>query len=48
MSAKIFDPSACGTYRGYRRHYRFDGTACDACLTAYADYMQAYRKRRAA
>lgn len=48
VTVGIFDPSACGTYGGYKRHYRHGTDACPACLTAYADYMKDYRTRRAA
>lgn len=35
-----FDPSACGEYRGYRRHQKHGVPACDPCLAAMAAYSR--------
>ena len=35
-----FDPSACGEYRGYRRHQTRGVPACDPCLAAMAAYSR--------
>lgn len=41
-----FDPSACGEYRGYRRHQKHGVPACDPCLAAMAAYSRdRYQKR---
>jgi hypothetical protein len=43
-----FDPSACGEYRGYRRHQQHGVPACDPCLGAMAAYSRdRYQKRPA-
>lgn len=35
-----FDPSACGEYRGYRRHQKHNVPACDPCKAAMAAYSR--------
>jgi hypothetical protein len=35
-----FDPSACGTYAGYRRHQKWDVPACQGCKDAMAAYTR--------
>jgi hypothetical protein len=35
-----FDPSACGTYAGYRRHQKHGVPACRDCLDAMAAYSR--------
>lgn len=35
-----FDPSACGTYAGYRRHQKWDVPACQDCKDAMAAYSR--------
>jgi hypothetical protein len=42
------DASACGTYRGYRRHVRRGGAACQPCTAANAAYQTEYREARKA
>ena len=43
-----FDPSACGTYAGYRRHQKWDVPACQDCKDAMAAYSRdRYVKRPA-
>ncbi|MEO5317622.1 hypothetical protein PV761_03375 [Arthrobacter sp. CC3] len=36
-----FDPSACGTYAGYRRHRKHNIPACQDCKDAQAAYSRA-------
>ena len=36
-----FDPSACGTYAGYRRHQAHGTTICDDCRAAMNAYSRA-------
>jgi hypothetical protein len=40
-----FDPSACGTYAGYRRHQKHKVPACQDCLEAQAAYSRDYYER---
>lgn len=35
-----FDPSACGTYAGYRRHQKWGVPACQDCKDAMAAYTR--------
>lgn len=35
-----FDPSACGTYAGYRRHQKHSVPACQDCKAAMAAYTR--------
>lgn len=35
-----FDPSACGTYAGYRRHQKWGVPYCQDCRTAMAAYSR--------
>lgn len=42
-----FDPSACGTTRGYKQHRRHYQEACAACKRAYADEMAERRRKQA-
>lgn len=35
-----FDPSACGTYAGYRRHQKHGVPACKGCKDAQAAYSR--------
>lgn len=35
-----FDPSACGTYAGYRRHQKHNVPACRDCRDAMAAYSR--------
>lgn len=46
--AAPFDDSACGTYKGYRRHVRRGMDACIPCLIANNTYMTEYRNARKA
>lgn len=41
-----FDSSACGEYRGYRRHQKWGVPACQPCLDAMAAYSREYYKKR--
>jgi hypothetical protein len=41
-----FDDSACGTYKGYRRHKRKNVAACDPCMEAAADYAREYARQK--
>jgi hypothetical protein len=43
-----FDDSACGTYKGYRRHTRRGMDACIPCIIAANAYMAEYRAARRA
>lgn len=38
-----FDPSACGTYAGYRRHKVANIPVCENCRTACVEYFRARR-----
>ena len=38
-----FDDSACGTYKGYRRHMRSGVEQCEPCRAANAAYMKRWR-----
>jgi hypothetical protein len=40
-----FDPSACGTYAGYRRHQKHRVPACQDCLEAQSAYSRDYYER---
>lgn len=40
-------PAACGTYGGYRKHYRQKTEVCDACREAYnAVARKRYAKKK--
>ena len=41
-----FDPSACGTYKGHRRHSRRGLEPCGPCRAAVNDYNNAYKAKR--
>lgn len=41
-----FDPSACGTYAGYRRHQKWGVPACQDCKDAQAAYSRDYWHHR--
>ena len=36
----VFDPSACGTYSGYRRHQQHKVPVCKDCKAAMAEYSR--------
>lgn len=40
-----FDASACGTYKGYRRHLNKGVKACPGCKAANAAYLKAWREK---
>jgi len=41
-----FDPSLCGTRRGYRQHQNHGVEICDACRKANTDYMRDFYRKR--
>jgi hypothetical protein len=42
---RVFDPSKCGTYAGYRQHDRYNVPTCDPCKDAMAAYSRDYYDR---
>jgi len=40
----VFDPTACGTNRGYKQHRRHHQDACQRCLDAAAAHMAEIRR----
>ena len=40
-----FDPGACGSYAGYRRHIRYKVPVCVECREAQASYDRDYTER---
>lgn len=41
-------PAACGTYKGWQRHYRQQEESCGPCRLAKNEYQRAYRASNAA
>lgn len=41
-----FDPTACGTMRGYRQHRAHGQEQCRDCLDAQNDYRNANRNKQ--
>ena len=40
----VFDPSKCGTRKGYKQHQNHGVPQCDECKAAHNEYMKAYYK----
>lgn len=43
--APVFEPSHCGTYRGYKQHEKTGTEKCQACKDANAAYSRDYEAR---
>lgn len=41
-----FDPSACGTNKGFNRHYRAGEEACEPCREARNAYDRTLKRKR--
>lgn len=39
----VFDPSKCGSHKGYKQHQRHGVEICDGCRKANADYHRDWR-----
>ncbi|MFP5367479.1 MAG: hypothetical protein ACLGIS_11625 [Actinomycetes bacterium] len=44
----IFDPSKCGTRKGYKQHQNHGVPTCTACRSAHNEYMKSYYRERSA
>jgi hypothetical protein len=42
----VFDPSKCGTRKGYRQHQNHGVEQCSDCKAAHARYMADYYRAR--
>jgi hypothetical protein len=43
---RLFDPSHCGTFRGYKQHEKTGTEKCQPCKDANAAYSRDYEARR--
>jgi len=43
-----FDPTKCGTRKGYRQHQNHGIHMCTACRAANTEYMKNYYREKAA
>lgn len=41
-----FDPTKCGSYKGYKQHQNHGVPVCTACREAHNEYMNAYNRVR--